>query len=86
MHHTCDDQSINLLNLLNSDILDASFEPHHVSRGQAKVDDDGGDGEEVTCAVVFMHPTAEMLQSSRTPLKLFSQGEREQQDVGQKKD
>lgn len=72
--------------LYNSDLLEPGSEPHHVSRGQAKVHDDGGDGEEVACAVVFVHPTAEMLQRNRSPLKLLGQGKQQQQHVGQKKD
>lgn len=65
---------------------DPRSDPHHVSRGQAKVDEDGRDGEEVTCTVVFMHPTAELLQCNRRPLKLLSQGEQQQQHIGHEED
>lgn len=38
------------------------LDSYHVSRGQAKVDDDGGKCEEVAGAVVFMDPAADLLQ------------------------
>lgn len=45
---------------------------HHVNRGQAKVDDDGSEGEQVAGAVVFMDPTAEVLQCHGSLLELLS--------------
>lgn len=63
-----------------------SLDSHYVSGGQAKVDDDGGEGEEVAGTVVFVHPTAEVLQCCGSPLELFSQGQQQQQHVGNQKD
>lgn len=62
------------------------LDSHHVGRDQAKVDDNGGEGEEVAGAVVFMDPAAEVLQCRRSPLELFSQGQQQQQHVGEQKD
>lgn len=59
---------------------------HHVSRDQAEVDDDGGEGEEVAGAVVFMDPAAEVLQYWRGGLELFSEGQEQQQNVGEQED
>lgn len=59
---------------------------HHVSRGQAEVDDDGSKGEKVAGTVVFMDPAAELLQCGRSPLELLSQGQQQQQHVGEQKD
>lgn len=61
-------------------------ESHNVGRRQAKVDDDGGEGEEVSGTIVFMHPTAQLLQRCRSPLELFSQGQQQQQNIGKQKD
>lgn len=52
-----------------------SVDFHHVSRDQAKVDDDGCDGEDVAGTVVFVDPAAQLLQRRRSPLELFSQGQ-----------
>lgn len=59
---------------------------HHVSRDQAKVDDDGGESEEVAGTVVFVDPAAEVLQRGRSPLELLSQGQQQQQHVGEQED
>lgn len=62
------------------------FDSHHVSGDQAKVDDDGSEGEEVAGTVVFMDPAADLLQSQRSTLELFGQGQQQQQHVGQQAD
>lgn len=62
------------------------FDSHHVGRDQAKVDGNGGEGEEVAGTVVFMDPAAEVLQRHRSPLELFSQGQQQQQHVGEQED
>lgn len=62
------------------------FVSHHVNRGQAKVDDDGSEGEEVAGAVVFVDPAAQVLQCRGSPLELLSQGQQQQQHVGEQKE
>ncbi len=62
------------------------LDSHHVRRGQAKVGDDGGEGEEVAGTVVFMDPAAQVLQCCRKPLELLSQGQQQQQHVNEQED
>lgn len=62
------------------------FDSHHVSRDQAKVDEDGGKREDVSGTVVFVDPAAELLQCCRSPLELFCQGQQQQHHVGEQKD
>lgn len=63
-----------------------NLDSHHVCRDQAKVDSNGGEGEEVAGTVVFMDPAAEVLQGYRSPLELLGQGQQQQQHVGEQKD
>lgn len=51
---------------------------HQVSRSQAKVGDDGCESEEVSGAVVFVDPAAELLQSNWSPLELLGKGNQQQ--------
>ena len=75
---------INLIQCINMSLCYS--DSHHVSRDQAKIEDDGGEGEEVAGAVVFMDPAADLLQCCRSALELFSQGQQQQQHVGEQED
>lgn len=59
---------------------------HDISGGQAEVDADGAEREQVAGAVVLVQPAAELLQRRRAPLELLGQGQQQQHHVGQQED
>lgn len=59
---------------------------HYVSGGQAKVEDDGAESEQVAGAIVLMHPAAELLHGCGCPLEFLSQSQQQQQHVDEQED